>query len=232
MKKYRIKTWEKLLEVSKVDRDGDLTSLGEECCFNRGMKYLCGRELSVWDGWETLIDNWKIIPWMVEEVPQEMDNNLPTNFMEFVGVVLVNNSPFPDPTYKFEGDSGMDIKANLLLDPEGFGKFELSEDRSKIKLYPNSRVMIHTGIHMEMPLGIESQVRSRSGLSFKDGLQVTGGLGTVDAPYRGDVGIVINNVSDEIKVVEHGDRVAQLVFCKVLTAQWNKRNSLDRKSVV
>ena len=117
-----------------------------------------------------------------------------------IRVGIVNKSPYPNPDYGKIGNSGMDVKAWI---PE------------PITLGPLERVLIPTGLYFEIPEGYEIQVRPRSGLALKRGLTVLNTPGTVDANYRGEVGIVLVNLSNEAQTIEPGERVAQLVFAKV-----------------
>ena len=115
-------------------------------------------------------------------------------------VSVVNKSPYSIPNYGKVGNSGMDVKAWI---PE------------PITLRPLERVLIPTGLYFEIPEGYEIQVRPRSGLALKRGLTVLNTPGTVDANYRGEVGVILVNLSNEEQTVEPGERVAQLVFAKV-----------------
>ena len=115
-------------------------------------------------------------------------------------VSVVNKSPYSIPNYGKVGNSGMDVKAWI---PE------------PVTLQPLERVLIPTGLYFEIPEGYEIQVRPRSGLALKRGLTVLNTPGTVDANYRGEVGVILVNLSNEEQTVEPGERVAQLVFAKV-----------------
>lgn len=117
-----------------------------------------------------------------------------------IKVGIVNKSPYPNPDYGKIGNSGMDVKAWI---PES------------ITLEPLERVLIHTGIYLDIPEGYEVQVRPRSGLALKRGLTVLNTPGTVDSNYTGEVGVVLVNLSNEPQTIEPGERVAQLVFAKV-----------------
>lgn len=117
-----------------------------------------------------------------------------------IKVNILNKSPYSNPEYGKIGNSGMDVKAWI---PES------------ITLQPLERVLISTGLYFEIPEGYEIQVRPRSGLALKRGLTVLNTPGTVDANYRGEVGVIIVNLSNEAQTIEPGERVAQLVFAKV-----------------
>lgn len=117
-----------------------------------------------------------------------------------IKVGILNKSPYPNPEYGKIGNSGMDIKA-FISEP--------------ITLKPLERVLIPSGLYFDIPEGYEIQVRPRSGLALKRGLTVLNTPGTVDANYTGEVGVVLVNLSNEIQVIEPGERVAQLVLAKV-----------------
>jgi dUTP pyrophosphatase len=112
---------------------------------------------------------------------------------------------FPLPSYETIGAAGADIRATL-----GVGE--------SLLIKPGERVLIPTGLSMEIPFGFEIQVRPRSGLSFKTGLMVLNSPGTIDSDYRGEVKIILGNLSDKEEVINHGDRVAQLVIAPVIQA--------------
>lgn len=117
-----------------------------------------------------------------------------------IKVGILNKSPYPNPEYGKIGNSGMDVRAWI---PES------------ITLKPLERVLIPTGLYFEIPEGYEIQVRPRSGLALKRGLTVLNTPGTVDANYRGEVGVILVNLSNDSQTIEPGERVAQLVFAKV-----------------
>lgn len=112
---------------------------------------------------------------------------------------IVNKSPNEMPAYATAGAAGFDLRAWL---------------NEPVTLKPLERKMIPTGLYMEIPLGYEGQVRPRSGLAAKRGLTVVNTPGTVDADYRGEVCVVLVNLSGEEQTIEHGERVAQMVFAK------------------
>ncbi len=115
-------------------------------------------------------------------------------------VRIINNSNNPLPAYATTGSSGMDLRANLT---------------SPMTLAPMERVMVPTGIFLEIPGGYEAQVRPRSGLAIKQGLTCLNSPGTIDADYRGELKVILINLSADPQVIEHGDRIAQMVFQKV-----------------
>ena len=127
-------------------------------------------------------------------------------------VKIVNSSGNPLPDYSTSSSAGMDLRANL---------------EQEVILKPLERKLIPTGLFMELPEGFEAQIRPRSGLALKKGISVINTPGTIDADYRGEIGIILVNLSDEEFVVEHGERICQMVINKVETIQWNQVESLD-----
>ena len=115
-------------------------------------------------------------------------------------VKITNKSKHPLPKYETLGASGMDIRANT---------------ETTIVIQPLDRVLIKTGLFLEMENGLECQVRPRSGLALKKGLSVLNTPGTIDADYRGEIGVILVNLSNVAVSIEDGERIAQLVFCKV-----------------
>lgn len=120
-------------------------------------------------------------------------------------VKVINQSKHPLPAYETKASAGLDVRANL---------------DAPIELKPLERVLVKTGLFMEIPEGYECQVRSRSGLALKKGISVLNAPGTVDADYRGEVGVILINLSNETFIIEDGERIAQLVFAKVKQAKW------------
>lgn len=114
---------------------------------------------------------------------------------------------FALPSYETTGAAGADVRASL-----GPGE--------QLLIKPGERVLVPTGLSMEIPMGFEVQVRPRSGLSFKTGLMVLNSPGTIDSDYRGEVKIIIGNLSNKDEVINHGDRVAQLVLAPVTQAAY------------
>lgn len=125
--------------------------------------------------------------------------------MSLLTIKIVNRSANPLPEYATSGASGMDLRANL---------------ESDISLVPMERKLIPTGIFMEIPAGYEAQVRPRSGLALKQGLTCLNSPGTIDADYRGEVGVILINLSSETQIIHPGDRIAQLVIQSVVKANW------------
>jgi len=123
---------------------------------------------------------------------------------------IVNKSDYPLPKYETKNSAGVDLRSNLQT----------------FNLEPFKRVLIPTGIFIEIPEGYEGQVRPRSGLALKRGLTVLNSPGTIDADYRGEVGVILINLSEENQLIEHGERVAQLVFNKVERVEFIQVESL------
>lgn len=115
-------------------------------------------------------------------------------------VKITNKSKHDLPKYETDGSSGMDIRANM---------------DAEVSLKPLQRALIKTGLFLEMDPSIECQIRPRSGLALKKGLTVLNTPGTVDADYRGEVGVILINLSEEEVVIEDGERIAQMVFCPI-----------------
>ena len=113
---------------------------------------------------------------------------------------VINKSEHPLPKYETDGSSGMDLRANL------------DED---LVLKPLDRVLVPTGLYFEFEKGYEAQVRARSGLALKKGLGLPNGIGTIDSDYRGELKVILINMSRDDVVIEDGDRIAQVVFMKI-----------------
>lgn len=122
-----------------------------------------------------------------------------------VHVKIINQSNFELPAYATTGASGLDVRANLL---------------SPLTLLPLERVLVPTGLFVEIPDGYEIQVRPRSGIAVKQGLTCLNTPGTIDADYRGEIKILLINLSSEAQVIAPGDRIAQLVLQAVEKVQW------------
>lgn len=121
-------------------------------------------------------------------------------------IEIINNSQHELPQYATPQSAGLDLRANL---------------EEWITLKPLERRLIPTGLHIALPDGYEAQVRPRSGLAYKKGITVLNAPGTIDADYRGDIGVILINMSNEDFVVENGERIAQLVIAKYDQAAWN-----------
>ncbi len=132
-----------------------------------------------------------------------------------VEIKIVNNSNFPVPSYATPGSAGMDLRANL---------------KEEICIEPHQRVLIPTGLFIELPVGYEAQIRPRSGLALKKGLSVPNAPGTIDSDYRGEIGVILINLSSEFQHIQPGERIAQMVIAKYETASWVTVNSLSPSS--
>lgn len=127
-------------------------------------------------------------------------------------VKIVNKSKHDLPQYETAQAAGLDLRANL---------------DSPVALKPLGRALIKTGLFMELPEGYEAQVRPRSGLAYKNGITVLNAPGTIDADYRGELGVLLVNLSGETYVIQDGDRVAQLVIAKFEQASWEEVETLE-----
>lgn len=141
-------------------------------------------------------------------------------------VLVTNYNPNGLPKYETDGSSGMDLKA--WIDPKqylnekgnisikgshGGAFFKPNKDNTlELIIRPQARALVKTGVHIAMPEYMEAQVRPRSGLALKHGITCTNSPGTIDSSYRGDIGVIVHNTSDENFVIKDGDRIAQLVF--------------------
>lgn len=142
-------------------------------------------------------------------------------------VYLYNKSSNPDPEYADPGASGMDVRADISNVNLKFA-FNTTVSSDFVRIHPGGRVLIPTGLHVAIPLGLEIQVRPRSGLALKHGITVLNTPGTIDSSYRGEIGVILVNLGTEYFDVKQGDRIAQLVlvpYAKVL--KFAKVDSLD-----
>jgi len=129
---------------------------------------------------------------------------------------IINKSQHALPGYETIASAGMDLRANLA---------------EAIMLKPLERKLIPTGLFIELPVGFEAQVRPRSGLAFKKGITVLNSPGTIDADYRGEVGVILVNLSNEDFEIQNGERIAQMIIAKHERAEWelvNELSSTDR----
>jgi dUTP pyrophosphatase len=115
------------------------------------------------------------------------------------------------PKYETKGAAGMDLTAHTYVLPTNL-KEELE---FPLRLYPNQRVLIKTGVFIELPEEYEAQIRPRSGLAIKNGITIVNSPGTIDEDYRGEIGVILLNTGDDIFTINKGDRIAQMVFNKV-----------------
>ncbi len=127
-------------------------------------------------------------------------------------VPIINLSHHPLPSYATEGSSGMDLKAFI---------------EAPITLQPLERKLIPTGLKIELPLGYEAQIRPRSGLAIKQGITCLNTPGTIDADYRGEIKIILINLSNEPQTILDGDRVAQMVIQRIELVQWLETSALS-----
>lgn len=125
---------------------------------------------------------------------------------------IINHSHHPVPAYATEQSAGMDLRANI---------------DAPIELAPMARCLVPTGLHIALPQGYEAQVRPRSGLALKHGITVLNSPGTIDADYRGEIGVVLVNLSSETFVINDGERIAQMVIARYERAQWRSVEQLD-----
>lgn len=122
-----------------------------------------------------------------------------------MNIKIINRSSHSLPHYETGASAGMDLRANIS---------------DTVTLQPLERTIIKTGLFIELPVGFEAQVRPRSGLAAKKGVTVLNAPGTIDADYRGEIGVILVNLSNETFTVENGERVAQLVIAKHERADW------------
>ena len=127
-------------------------------------------------------------------------------------IQIVNQSDHSLPAYESAASAGMDLRAQL---------------DSPIVLEPLERGIVKTGLFIELPVGVEAQVRPRSGLAIKKGVTVLNAPGTIDADYRGEIGVILINLSNEAFTINHGDRIAQLVIAKHETITWKPAEKLS-----
>jgi dUTP pyrophosphatase len=128
---------------------------------------------------------------------------------------IINQSKHPLPAYETQHAAGMDLRANMDV---------------PVSLAPLERALIPTGLFIELPAGYEAQVRPRSGLAFKQGITVLNSPGTIDADYRGEIKVILVNLSNASVTIQDGDRIAQLVVAKHETAVWNVVEALSDTS--
>ncbi|WP_417874218.1 dUTP diphosphatase [Xanthomarina gelatinilytica] len=132
-----------------------------------------------------------------------------------MNIKIINKSNHALPHYETIASAGMDLRANIT---------------EPITLKPLERTVVKTGLFIELPVGIEAQVRPRSGLAAKKGVTVLNAPGTVDADYRGEIGVILVNLSNEDFTIENGERIAQLVIAKHERAEWMEVETLSETS--
>lgn len=127
-------------------------------------------------------------------------------------VKIVNRSKHQLPAYSTELSAGMDLRANI--------------DQA-VTLKPLERALVKTGLFIELPEGYEAQIRPRSGLAYKNGITVLNTPGTIDADYRGEIGVILVNLSNDVFVVNDGERICQMVISKHETIKWEQVEVLE-----
>jgi len=127
-------------------------------------------------------------------------------------VKIVNKSKHPNPAYETPLSAGMDLRANI---DEPF------------TLKPLERTLVKTGLFIELPEGYEAQIRPRSGLAYKKGISIVNAPGTIDADYRGEIGVLLVNLSNEDFIINDGERICQMVIAKHETIAWDSVEILD-----
>lgn len=132
--------------------------------------------------------------------------------MERIKVKIINDSSNPLPAYETPSSAGMDVRARL---------------DSPVTLQPLQRALIPTGLRIQLPQGYECQVRPRSGLALKHGISLVNTPGTVDADYRGEIGIIVINLSDQPYTITDGERIAQLVIKEYVHVTWEQVDRID-----
>lgn len=128
-------------------------------------------------------------------------------------IKIINRSRHALPSYQTPLSAGMDLRANV---------------DAPVTLRPMERAIVPTGLYIALPAGYEAQVRPRSGLAIKSGITCLNSPGTIDADYRGEVGVILANLSGEDFVINDGDRIAQMVVARHETAEWEPVDSLDQ----
>lgn len=137
------------------------------------------------------------------------DKNVIRNYMK---VKIINRSGFPTPSYATELSAGMDLRASIKED---------------ITLGPLERAMVPTGLYIELPEGFEAQIRPRSGLAAKHGISIVNAPGTIDADYRGEIRVILVNLSNEPFTIVRGERIAQMVVARFEKVQWEEVEELS-----
>lgn len=129
-----------------------------------------------------------------------------------MNIKIINHSNHPLPAYETAHAAGMDLRA---FTPE------------QITIKPLQRLLVPTGLHIELPIGYEAQIRPRSGLAFKHGIGIVNSPGTIDADYRGEIKVLLVNLSDTDFLINDGDRIAQMVIAKHETISWENVDELS-----
>jgi len=136
-----------------------------------------------------------------------MERNFNRTQYKIMNVQIINKSKHATPNYETEGAAGMDLRANI---------------EESITLKPLERTIVKTGLFIALPIGFEAQVRPRSGLAAKNGITVLNAPGTVDADYRGEIGVILVNLSNDAFVINDGERIAQLIIAKHERVNWQE----------
>lgn len=132
--------------------------------------------------------------------------------MERIKVKIINKSHHPLPSYETPESAGMDVRAFL---------------KEPIVLQPLERALVPTGLHIQLPAGHECQIRPRSGLALKHGISIVNSPGTVDADYRGEIGVIVINLSNEPFTINDGERICQMVITNYTHVEWEAAERLD-----
>ena len=135
--------------------------------------------------------------------------------MKKIIVRIINRSLNPLPSYATSGSSGMDIRAQL---------------NEPLILQPLQRAAVPTGLFIELPQGFEAQIRPRSGLALKNGVTCLNTPGTIDSDYRGEIKVILINLSGEQQAIHHGERIAQMVIQNVITVEWQTAFEINESS--
>ena len=131
---------------------------------------------------------------------------------QYMNIKIINQSHHPLPSYATVASAGMDLRASLA---------------EPIVLKSLERALVPTGLFIELPIGAEAQIRPRSGLAFKNGITVLNSPGTIDADYRGEIKVLLVNLSDQAFAIQDGERIAQMVVAKHEQAAWQLVDSLE-----
>ena len=131
--------------------------------------------------------------------------------MKTVSIKIRNQSPYSLPDYATTGSSGMDVRACIA---------------EALPIEPLGRILVPTGLYVEIPDGFEIQIRSRSGLAIKQGITCLNSPGTIDADYRGEIKIILINLSDIVQTIQPGDRIAQMILQKIERVVWVEATAL------
>ncbi len=132
--------------------------------------------------------------------------------MESINVKIINRSGHPTPAYETPASAGMDLRASL---------------EEPVVLEPMQRAIVKTGLFIALPPGYEAQIRPRSGLAAKFGITVLNSPGTIDADYRGEIGVILANLSDRSFTINDGDRIAQMIIAAYAHTKWEEVDVLD-----